>query len=87
MYDIIIMGAGPAGITKESLKLNKYGEIVVNERCETNIPGLYSAGDVTNVPEKQIIVTAGQGCIASLSAFRNTYQKRHELKINKEEGK
>ena len=44
MYDIIIMCAGPAGITKESLKLNKYGEIIVNERCETNIPGLFSAG-------------------------------------------
>jgi len=75
MYDIIIMGAGPAGITKEFLKLNKYGKIVVNERCETNIPGLYSAGDVINVPEKQIIVAAGQGCIVSLSAFKYLIKK------------
>jgi alkyl hydroperoxide reductase subunit F len=52
------------------LKVNEYNEIIINERCETNIPGLFAAGDVTNVPEKQIIVAAGQGSIASLSAFK-----------------
>jgi alkyl hydroperoxide reductase subunit F len=52
------------------LKVNQYNEIMVNERCETNIPGLFAAGDVTDVPEKQIIVAAGHGCIASLSAFQ-----------------
>jgi thioredoxin-disulfide reductase len=54
----------------QDAKLNEWGEIVVNERCETNVPGLYAAGDVTNVPEKQIIVAAGQGCIACLQAFK-----------------
>ncbi len=49
---------------------NEKDEIIVNQRCETDIPGLFAAGDVTDVPEKQIIVAAGQGAIASLSAFK-----------------
>ena len=44
-------------------------EIIVDERCETNVPGLYAAGDVTCVPEKQIIIAAGEGSKAALSAF------------------
>ncbi|MFW6117048.1 MAG: NAD(P)/FAD-dependent oxidoreductase [Thermoproteota archaeon] len=48
---------------------NREGEIMVDYRCETNIPGLFAAGDVTNVPHKQIVVAAGEGCKASLSAF------------------
>ena len=49
---------------------NEKDEIIVNRSCETNITGLFAAGDVTDVPEKQIIVAAGQGAIASLSAFK-----------------
>lgn len=49
---------------------NRWGEVIVNCKCETNIPGLFAAGDVTNVPEKQIVVAAGEGCKAVLSAFR-----------------
>jgi thioredoxin reductase len=37
---------------------------------ETNIPGLYAAGDVTDVAFKQIVIAAGQGCIATLSAVQ-----------------
>lgn len=44
------------------------GDIVVNKNCETNVPGLYAAGDVTDVPFNQIVVAAGQGSIATLSA-------------------
>jgi len=62
----------------EMVKLNEYNEIIVNERCETNIPGFYAAGDVTNVPEKQIIVAAGQGCIAALSAFKHISTNKFE---------
>lgn len=53
---------------KGLLKLNAYGEIEVNRACETGIPGLYAAGDVTDVPEKQIIVAAGEGAKATLQA-------------------
>ncbi|MEM2696215.1 MAG: alkyl hydroperoxide reductase subunit F, partial [Thermoproteota archaeon] len=49
---------------------NQFGEIIVNCACETSYPGVFAAGDVTNVPEKQIIIAAGEGCKAALSAFR-----------------
>jgi alkyl hydroperoxide reductase subunit F len=50
------------------LKLNEFGEIPINCACETGIPGLYAAGDVTNVPAKQIVVAAGEGAKAALQA-------------------
>ena len=53
-----------------SLEKNERKEIVVNQRNETNIQGVFAAGDVTNVPEKQIIIAAGEGAKAVLSAFR-----------------
>ncbi len=53
---------------KGLIELNKWGEVPVNCSCETMIPGLYAAGDVTNVPEKQIIVAAGEGAKAALQA-------------------
>ncbi len=48
--------------------LNQYGEIKVNCRCETNVPGIFAAGDATDVHEKQIVVAAGEGAKAALSA-------------------
>lgn len=51
------------------------GEIKVNCRNETNIAGVFAAGDVTDVPEKQIIIAAGEGSKACLSAFRYLMQK------------
>ena len=55
---------------KELIKLNKWGEVPVSCACETTMPGLYAAGDVTDVPEKQIIVAAGEGAKAALQAHR-----------------
>ncbi len=52
------------------IELNKQGEVLINCSCETAIPGLYAAGDVTDVPEKQIIVAAGEGAKAALQAHR-----------------
>lgn len=54
----------------EGVEKNKFGEIKVNANCETNVPGLYAAGDVTDVPFKQIVIAAGQGSIAALSAVQ-----------------
>ncbi|WP_077195891.1 alkyl hydroperoxide reductase subunit F [Prevotella ihumii] len=54
---------------KEELKLTPRGEINVDEFCRTSIPGVYAAGDVTNVPYKQIVVAMGEGAKAALSAF------------------
>ncbi len=55
---------------KTLVKLNKMGEVPVNCSCETEIPGLYAAGDVTNAPEKQIVIAAGEGAKAALQAQR-----------------
>ena len=52
------------------VKLNKWGEIIVTPRNETSVPGLFAAGDVTDVPEKQILVAAGEGAKAALQAHR-----------------
>jgi alkyl hydroperoxide reductase subunit F len=57
-------------IVKGVAALNRLGEIEVNCNNETNVPGLFAAGDVTDVPEKQIVVAAGEGAKAALQAHR-----------------
>jgi len=51
------------------VKTDPTGAIEVNARCETNLPGVFAAGDVTNVPYKQISIASGQGTIAALAAI------------------
>jgi len=51
------------------VELSQYGEIIVNDRNETSVPGIYAAGDVTTVPYKQIVISMGEGSKAALSAF------------------
>jgi len=57
-------------VVRDIVKLNRLGEIEVNCACETGVPGLFAAGDVTNVPEKQIVVAAGEGAKAALAAHK-----------------
>jgi alkyl hydroperoxide reductase subunit F len=57
-------------MVKDLIKLNRDGEVPVNCSCETEVPGLFAAGDVTTVPEKQIVIAAGEGAKASLQAHR-----------------
>jgi alkyl hydroperoxide reductase subunit F len=64
------IGSVPNSGLVDFVEKNANGEIIVNCRCETSVPGLFAAGDVTNVSEKQIVVAAGEGCKAALSAFR-----------------
>ena len=59
-----------SNIVPVDVQKNDVGEIVVGKNCETNIPGLYAAGDVTDVSFNQIVIAAGQGCIALLSAVQ-----------------
>ncbi len=54
---------------KDSLKLSANGEIEVDVRGQTSVPGVYAAGDCTTVPYKQIVIAMGEGAKASLSAF------------------
>ena len=54
---------------KGVVELTKHGEIVVDPRGQTSVPGVFAAGDVTTVPFKQIIIAAGDGAKAALGAF------------------
>jgi alkyl hydroperoxide reductase subunit F len=54
---------------KGTVELSKFGEIVVDAKGHTNVPGVFAAGDCTTVPYKQIVIAAGEGAKAALSAF------------------
>lgn len=54
----------PADVVK-----NNFREVEVNMKCETSVPGLFAAGDVTNVPYKQIAIATGQGVMSALAAI------------------
>ena len=54
---------------KGTLELSRFGEIVVDAKGHTNVPGVFAAGDCTTVPYKQIVIAAGEGAKAALSAF------------------
>jgi alkyl hydroperoxide reductase subunit F len=59
------------------IEKNELGEIKVSRDNSTNIPGIFACGDVTDVPGKQIIIAAGEGAKATLSAFR--YLAQHKF--------
>ncbi len=60
-----------SAVAKNLLELSPTGEIVVDNRCRTSVPGIYAAGDVTTVPFKQIIIAMGEGAKAALTAFED----------------
>ncbi len=59
---------------KDLVKLNDLKEIIINDNGETSRKGIFAAGDVTHVPYKQAVISAGQGATAALSAY-NYVQK------------
>jgi alkyl hydroperoxide reductase subunit F len=54
---------------KGVVDLSKHGEIIVDAKGQTSVPGVFAAGDATTVPFKQIIIAAGDGAKAALGAF------------------
>jgi len=54
---------------KGTVELSRFGEIIVDAHGRTNLPGVFAAGDCTTVPFKQIVIAAGEGSKAALSAF------------------
>jgi len=54
---------------KGTVALSRHGEIEIDSRGQTSVPGVFAAGDVTTVPYKQIIIATGEGAKAALSAF------------------
>ena len=63
------IGSTPISEFAQGVKKNKKGEIIVNCSCETDIPGIFAAGDVTDVFAKQVIVACGEGAKAAIAAF------------------
>lgn len=57
-------------IVEDLVEINEAGEIVVDCDSQTDVDGLFAAGDVSSVPEKQIIIAAGEGAKAALGAYR-----------------
>lgn len=56
---------------RETVELTRTGEIVVDAKGQTSVPGIYAAGDATTVPFKQIIIATGDGAKAALGAFEH----------------
>ncbi|PWU14125.1 MAG: alkyl hydroperoxide reductase subunit F [Bdellovibrio sp.] len=66
-----------SAFAKGAVELSKFGEVVVDEKCHTSVPGIYAAGDVTTVPYKQIVIAMGEGAKAALAAFEDrTYGRK-----------
>jgi len=66
---IEIGGDANTDFVKDLVQLSDKKEIVINEHNQTSIPGIFAAGDATTVPFKQMIVAAGEGAKAALSAY------------------
>ena len=56
-------------VKRIGVKTNEKGEIMINRKSETNIPGIFAAGDVADAPFKQAITGVAEGVIAAYSAF------------------
>jgi len=72
------IGYVPAtGFVKELVDFNQWDEIIVDPKtCQTKTPGLFGAGDVTNIAIKQIITAASQGAIAALNAYEHLQKQK-----------
>jgi alkyl hydroperoxide reductase subunit F len=72
----IEIGSIPSSDFVKDVAKNEMGEIMINCRSETNVSGIFAAGDVTDVPAKQIVVACGEGAKAALRAFEYLSKKR-----------
>jgi alkyl hydroperoxide reductase subunit F len=72
----IEIGSHPSSDFVKGVEKNEFGEIIVDCESKTDVPGLFAAGDVTNVYAKQIIIACGEGAKATLAAFE--YLSRHK---------
>ncbi len=66
---MIHVGMIPNSQFMTNVDKDKFGQIIVDQKCQTSIPGIFAAGDVTNTPFKQIGIAAGQGITAALAAI------------------
>ena len=67
------IGLSPnSALARGLVELNRFGEIVVDGKGRTSVPGIYAAGDVTTEPFKQIVIAMGKGSTAALAAFEDS---------------
>lgn len=78
----VYIGSNPRSELAKSIgiKLNKKGEVVVGKMCETNVSGVFAAGDVTNTEWKQAIIGVSQGVTASYYAYQFLGKSKTEMK-------
>lgn len=62
---------------KDTVKVNKFGEIEVDQNQRTSCEGIFAAGDVTSVPFKQTVIAAGDGAKAGLEAYNYVYGHKY----------
>jgi len=62
---------------KGTVDLTQFGEVIVDPKGRTSVPGIYAAGDVTTTPYKQIIISMGEGAKAALAAFEDRMYQTH----------
>jgi thioredoxin reductase (NADPH) len=67
------------GFVKELVNLNDSNEIIVDKFCKTSKAGAFACGDVTDTPYKQVVVSAGQGAIAALSAYNYVQNRKGKV--------
>ncbi len=71
-----------AEFVKNLVELDKKNQIVTNKNCETSQSGIFAAGDATNIQYKQIVISAGEGAKAALSAYKYIQEKSGKKNIN-----
>lgn len=79
----IEIGLNPNSEFLAGLDRNEKGELIIDCQCRTNIPGIFAAGDVTYIPEKQIIVAAGEGAKAAIQAWEYLMEERNKSRLLK----
>jgi thioredoxin reductase len=56
-------------LIKDFVEMDRMNQIITNKRMETNVPGVFAAGDITDSPYKQAVISAGEGATAALTAY------------------
>ena len=71
-----------ADFIKNLVELDEKNQIITNKNCETSQSGIFAAGDATNIQYKQIVISAGEGAKAALSAYKYIQEKSGKKNIN-----
>ncbi len=75
----VLIGYEPNNVLiPPSIRLNERGFVITDEKCETNIPGIFAAGDLRQKFVNQIVVAAADGCVAAMGAANYIEKKKAE---------